>query len=327
MNTRRIERILGLILVLSAVALPGCELVPPPGQNPPETGKAPAAPANSDSNTAKFLEIAARPTKDWDITAASLLATQMARSGPNGLDSLFNLLADPAAKGEAKVLVSIVLTPLVQKTMIPRLTAMTQPGQNLDTRSCATQLLGMLQDPEASKRVRELSRDPELRVQVTAVYCLMRRDDTEAMQLALELWKRPDLNANQRVTLVQEIPVSRAAMMTPICRDAALDTKLSANIRTHAVEVLMRAGTEDVIPILQQCSQTDPEPRLQAFAKAGLDALRAGKQVNAVSPATPAAPAPAASVAPVAPVPSAEAPASGTPAQSSAPAAPAAATP
>lgn len=325
MNTQGIGRF--LVLALGVMAFQGCELVPPPAPGTPEGEKAPAAAANGNPDMAQFLEIANRSVKEWDITSASLLASKMARSGPNGADPLLDLLADPSVKGETKVLVTMVMVPMVRPPMIPRLIAMTQPGQNISTRSCATQLLGMVENPEAAKRTRELLHDPELRVQFAAVYCLMRDDDPEAIQLAVELWKRPDLELNQRVSLVQVIPLTRAVLMTPICREAALDTKLDPNARVHAVEVLVKAGTEDVMPVLQQCAQSDPEPRLRDFAKAGLDSLQAGKlggNATSVPPSEPTASAPTPTAAPASPAAPAEAPAA--PATAEAPAsAPAAA--
>ncbi len=301
-----------LLLLAGVVTFSGCELVPPPTGNTSDGSKASSAPGNPEnagSELTKFMEIAQRSIKEWDVPTASLLATQMARSGPKGADPLLDQLANPATKSEVKVLITMVMVPLVSPEMVPRLVAMTQPGQNEDTRGCATQLLGMVTIPDAVKRTRELLHDPDLRVQFAAVYCLMRDNDDEAINLAVELWKRPELNLNQRVSLVQVVPVARAAAMTPICREAAVDLKMDANTRVHAMEVLVKAGSEDAIATLKQCAENDPEPRIREYVKAGLASLAVKKPdaapavpAETAAPAEPAAPsAPAASAEPAPP--------------------------
>ncbi len=282
----------GMLLVVLVLAggLCGCDFSPATergeiaGSQP--GGAAGAAP--SGDFLAQWLEIANQGVQQWDVPRASLLVNQMAQSGPEGLEPMFKLLEDPAGKPEPKVLATMTILPLLRPESVPRLLAMTEPKNEVTTRSCATQMLGMLASPEAEARTRALMKDPVLEVQFAAVYCLLRDGDAEAVSIMPELWKRPELSKNQRDSLISSIPMSAAAMAAAVCREAATDARLLPENRRHAIEILVSQGDAESLAVLEKCAQSDPDAGVRDFAKAGLEAAKAR---SASAPA--AAPAPA----------------------------------
>lgn len=253
-----------LVGLMTGVLATGCI---PAGDGSPVPGR--------DALMAEWVQIANSPRNEWDVPRASLLVHEMDATGPDGLLPLFALLSDSAASTQARVLATITLAPVLRPALAETLVALTQPGVDEMGRSCAAQLLGDLSTPESTARLRELMRDASLSVRFTAVYRLLAAGDTEAQDVALQLWAIPELNANQRSSLVQGIPEPAAGRFIGVCKDAVLRSDLDLEARKRAVRLLVRSADPSGTAVLDQCASSDATSELRDLARAGAAALRA----------------------------------------------------
>ena len=259
-------------IVIMVCSLPGCGIRGAPSENQE---------IKPDDILQAWKELPKAGLENMDTTSAAILAQQLSRTGPNGLKPLIDIIGDPASTPEAKVLAVISLTPLVDSGMAPRLMEMTAPGLDPTTRSCAAHLLGLLESPEITARLRALCDDEEQQVRTAATIVLVMRQDPEILDRIPEIWHSPETTMKQREDLAYMLPESFAATHPELMGAIATDLDLASGARQRALMFLGRFGTKSDILTLQTCATTDPDPALRALA---LDAIGAIEERAAGKP-------------------------------------------
>ncbi len=223
---------------------------------------------------AQWHEIPKAGHESMDVGSAIEIANAMAASGPNGLDPLLRVLEEPEESPTAKMLAVICLSPHMQESFLPRLTALTQPEHNQATRGCAAHLLGVSGAPEAEARVRELFADPDKHVRKAAVLIMTRRGDKDALAQALTLWEDPDISDADRSELVLGFPDHAAADNLHIFAAAFCMTGLDGQARSRAIQLLGLLGGADLLPAMDACLEQETDANLRDMLDAAITAVR-----------------------------------------------------
>ena len=209
-----------------------------------------------------------------DAVTATYIAQQLAASGPEGLKPLLDVLEDPEGDPVAKVLVVISLTPHLRPELAPRLLGMTAEGNETTSRACATHLLGLMNLPEVTARMRELLQDQERRVRLSAAIVMIMRQDPEVLARVAEFWNDPEVTPQERLQIVLSLPDSSLQQYLTLFAEAVVDAGMDAAGRRHALTVLGRLGDASVLPALQTCAEKDPEESLRLLAQQAIEAVQ-----------------------------------------------------
>ncbi len=229
---------------------------------------------DTEALVAEWHALASAENGDLDIEAAHQIAGQLSRT-VGGLDPLFDVMANPESDPLTKVLVVISTTPFITEAHAPMLIELTDAAHEQTTRSCATNLLGQLDDhAPAAARLHELKdQEANYTVRLAAILSLMKQRDAEALEMAPEIWEHPDTTDEQRTQIVYLMPNSRVYDFFDLFKDAAVNPNIEFSARMRAVSVVAQADDPSALPILEQVAREDSSEDIRRLATRGRIAM------------------------------------------------------
>lgn len=287
----------GLCVVLAlAVVLGACGKKAGTPQNLAQEWKAVADAALKDSR------------KQADVGKAIGLAKQMAGTGPEGINPLLDILADPQENPRTKMLVTISITPVVAKENLVRIAELTDAKYEVNTRVNAAHLVASYNDESLNKRAMELLKDPEPRVRMAVLNMQLMRGVPEAIAAVEEAWKDPKLSAGERGQLVNGLPEKEAPKHLGLLAEALGNAQLDPQTRGRALRLLGQFGDASSLAAMEKAAKEDPDPEMRKAAQQAWEAAKSRLEAGgtSVAPATQAA---GAATAPETPAPETPAPA------------------
>lgn len=241
---------------------------------PPTPSISPAAP--SEEELMQQWRGLLRPSlEEIDMAKALQIAHQMVQQGPESVLRFFDIIASKEEEPMAKLLAVISLTPYTNEEHLERLLALTAPDHDNATRGCAAHLLGLLVNPEAQGRLRELFDDADPHVSKVATLVLLRMDDEAAAAKALEMWSNPETGDDVRSEIVLAFPGMRAGAHLSLFVEAVCRSELKEPVRIHAVNTIGMLADSEVISEIDACLDGEGESELKALwegAKAAIEA-------------------------------------------------------
>lgn len=259
-----------LILTAMPLVLWGC-------WSGPATPPAPAA-EPPEQLVAQWTALATAGKDNLDVPKAGEIASKLAAQGPEKLLPLLDVLAQKDADPYEKVMVVMTTMPAISQFHEPRLIELTGTPIDSVSRGAAAHLLGVLQQrrmgtPQGLARLRELMADPDRHVSSAAILVMELAGDPEALAKALELWSSAGATSEERTSIVLNMPQQAVIQNTKLYAEAVLDTKLSAEVRKHAIQGLGMVGDATVLDALKKCAETETDPALKDMAQAAADAV------------------------------------------------------
>lgn len=190
------------------------------------------------------------------------LGVQLQTLGPDKLDPLFDVLADPDADPAKKVLVVVTLQNIVDATMTPKLIPLTSAEYDVNTRSAAAQLISLAQDPSTRDLLLELSEDDDTRIRLAALQGLALMNNNEAIAKLQAMYTDEGIQPAVRDRIVQTLARFPDPGSLPIYRAAAVDVLLEPASRFAAVVGLGDQGTEADLAVLDEAADNGGDPNL-----------------------------------------------------------------
>ena len=198
-----------------------------------------------------------------DMDRAMIIANELALQGADGLAPLFEVIENPEETPMAKMLAVVSLDPHVNDSYMEKLMPLTESKYDSITRGCAAHLLGNCVDSVAFFKVRDLAHDADPHVSKVASMVMLRKGDIDVMPKILEIWDAPDASPKDREEIVLGMPPMLAGKHIRIFTEAISNDNLSVAARSHAIMVLGKIASPDVIPAMKSCQEklTDEELR------------------------------------------------------------------
>ena len=257
------------VVIWAALALTaGCGISSTP-QNPP-----PLKVSSPDELIAAWKQLPETTFENMDFNIASAIVETLAKTAPDRLEFLWEVLADSQAKPNAKVLATFCLQRHIQAEDAARLIALAAPDKERTTRGCALNLLSGINTPEAVQAIRGMLDDADTHVAAEAAISLLRRDDPAALERVEKIWNAPDTSIAKKVEIILALPDSEAARFLPLIQETAKNAAMDLEARKRAVTILAGIGAPDDLALLESLAN-DPEEVIQALAKSGIEAAKA----------------------------------------------------
>jgi HEAT repeat protein len=262
-------------------------------------------PATPESLVAEFRAVADAALEDIhkqaDLPRANAITQQLAAMGPQAIDKLLDILAEPEADPRTKMLVTICVKPVLAKENMPRILSLTEASHNVNTRVNAAHIVGSFNDEALIAKVAELLKDPEPRVRMAVFQTQLLRGTPEALAMVDAMWADKETPLNDRVQLVVGLPEAKVGEHLKMFEEALRDVALVPQARLRAVSVLGRLGDATALAALEEAAAKDPDKNVKAEAQIAWEAAKSRLEATAAgaeSPATAPVPAPTAEVAP-----------------------------
>ncbi len=240
----------------------------------------PAAPAaeSPEQLVSQWMTMASGDREKMDTQKLAEIVQKLAAQGPDKLTPLLDVLADKDADPGKKVLVVVMTMPFISQSHEPRLIELTGTQIDSVSRGCAAHLLGVLQHrgagtPAGLARIRELMVDTDRHVSSAAILVMEQYGDPDGVAKAIELWSSPEATAEERNSIVLNMPQLAVMKNTKLFAEAVLDAKLPAESRSRAIKDLGIIGDASVLDALKKCAETETDPALKEMAKASAEAV------------------------------------------------------
>lgn len=250
-------------------ALVGCE-APIPSAPPAEVTP------SSKASWAQWLEIADAPPAQRDIERAVLLTSTMAKT-PEGLTPMVAYLGDPSVDAEKRIVAIICLS--TQQSELAAfestLSSWTEPEQDEQTRKLATHVLGLLDTPDALKRMSLLLDDSARPVREAAMGVMLSFHPERVQDRIEAYWDDPETSVMSREQVITGMPPELIKPFIRLYGDAATDLRLTSMVRLKSINVLGQLGTQEHIAILRRCVDNDPDDEVKEQARGALALLEA----------------------------------------------------
>lgn len=245
-----------------------------------------------DSLVAEFRAVADAAQKDIhkrpDLPRATAIAQQLAAMGPEATNKLLDILAEPDADPRTKMLVTMCVKPVLAVENYPRILALTEPSNEINTRVNAAHITGSFNDPTLIARTKELLKDPEPRVRMAAFQTQLMLGTPEALAEVETIWADPETPLNDRTQLVLGMPESAAVEHLKIFAEALADATLVSQARIRALTILGRFGDESALAALEKAAASDPDPNVRQEAQIAWEAAKSRLDATAVAVPAPA---------------------------------------
>jgi len=223
---------------------------------------------------AQWREIPKAGHKHMDIQQALSITGAMARSGPEGLTPLFDVLAGADEDPVSKMLAVICLTPHFNESWLPRLTPLMTPENDPVTRGCAIHLASTYHSDEAFRQIKKYLTDDNTHVQKVAMLTLLRYGDLDALKETIAYWKGPDISSHDRNEIILAFPDAQAAEHLWLFEEAACGEGLDSPARKRAIQLLGALSDMDVLEELTTCLEKETDDELRGLLRFAIDAIR-----------------------------------------------------
>ncbi len=209
-------------------------------------------------------------------TALTISSQMISLYGEEGINKIFNVLANPQEKPLGKYLAVMSLTPYVKENWVDRLRPLTEPDKEVNTRVCALALLSLIQTPEVTAHLKKMINDPEPRVQFEVLTALAKRGEPEGIQQIGKLWDSSIDSPEKREHIILSIPPAEVQKFLPLFREAAKDEQIAPTIRRDAITQIGRYGKhQEDIDTLKSIVDKEIQSDLKELAQSALDAVNA----------------------------------------------------
>lgn len=268
-----------MLLVMGMLLLVACS---PREAAVPKILDAPQAVESDTDLMGLWRSIPQEKLEDTDVNRAVAVAGQLAATGPDGLEPIFDVLSSEDTNPVEKIVATISLGPHLNESHIPRLLALTEPALNQTVRGCAIHLLGLIANPDADKRIHELMNDPDAHVSKEAAFALLRRGDEAAVQKVLELWTADTMTDENRNEIILAFPTDRAKDHLFIYEEVICNQNVDFAARAHALNLLGMLGTATAVAKIDACLESEKIPQMLDRMNAAKTAILARENQSTV---------------------------------------------
>ena len=208
-------------------------------------------------------DLAAEPPGKMDEGSAKMIAGKLA-AVEGGLDMLFEVLADPESRPEAKLLAVVSLQPQLSLSLEPRIDQLTEPGLDPTTRACATQLLAFLRSEFSLNKLRTLLDDANHQVKMAALLGLLEAGKDDVFDHAEALWHADAARGQDRTAMILALPDTYAQThLADYAAALADDIEIAPHARMIAAGALARSQDRQWLGALAKAAESDPDAQVR----------------------------------------------------------------
>ncbi|HOV33459.1 MAG TPA: HEAT repeat domain-containing protein [Candidatus Hydrogenedens sp.] len=275
------SRLFSLLIIVSFCLTFSCT---PKKEQPSET----ANPSLNDLYQAWYTQTTLQKENIDFQTALTISSQMISIYGEEGINKIFNALANPQEKPLGKYLAVMSLTPYVKENWLDRLRPLTEPDKEVNTRVCALALLSLIQTPEVTAHLKKMINDSEPRVQFEVLTALAKRGEPEGIQQIGKLWESSRESPEKREHIILSIPPIEVRNFLHLFREAAKDEQITPTVRREAITQIGRYGkNQEDIDTLKSIVDKEIEGNLKELAQSALDAVNARLQSNSLPQGLP----------------------------------------
>ncbi|HOS01733.1 MAG TPA: hypothetical protein PKZ01_01555 [Candidatus Hydrogenedentes bacterium] len=233
------------------------------------------APQDTESLIAEWKQLAAVGRKSMSNNRCREIATILKQTDPQALQVMLDLIADPAASGEAKSVAAYSLELFVDRSMLDFLRPLTAAEHDVNTRVCALHLLASSQYDENASIFRSLQTDPDRRIRMAALVGLVGVGDSEARIQLVEWYHLPDVTGFEKARIITSMLRAPVREDIPVFLAALADPDATPFVRFSCVQMLATVGDASVIPAIRQARERESYPEIQEVMDSAIAMLEA----------------------------------------------------
>ena len=241
---------------------------------PEDTLSSPVA-AGPDAILAEWKTLIANPEEHQNDPRCQVLTAMLAAQAPERLNTMVDLLTDPATKPESKLVILFSLESVLTPELVARLLELTQPEVDGTVRSGVTMLLARSADPAVDARFRELQDDEDRRVRLAALNALTLHGDEDARARLREMYFEEDTPAPFKERIALTFGMMPQTGDVGVLSDAASFETLGNDTRTAVVSALAVLGEPEALPALRACADGEYPEDIKAIARDAVLAIEA----------------------------------------------------
>lgn len=230
--------------------------------------------AKADALVKEWFDLARAPKENLNNPRCRQIALELLDIRAEELKPIFEVVADPDAAIETKVLAVATLDCVVVPGVLPWLTTLVSPQVTADTRACAVQLLAVSRDPSVIPTLRSCASDPDKRTRLAALVGLMAQGDSEARKTLAAQFRTEGVGRKERARILTSFLSDPRAEDLPLFLASTQDAELPANMRLQAVTMVGRFGDASAVTALEQLAQTEQDEQIREFAKDAIAAIK-----------------------------------------------------
>jgi len=224
------------------------EVQPQAGSN----GAKPGAPATEEL-LAEWNTLAEEPALNMSNPRLVSLGLQLKTKEPEAVKPLIEILGDPDAAPEQKVMVVVTLQGLdFGDEVIEMLKPLVEQDRETTTRASATQLLAFAQDRDLKPMFENLLDDPSPRVRLAALQGLAGLGDQDAFARMEKLYGEEDTTAAEKNRIVQTLARFPEPEYRHIYREALTNPLLEAQSVLSAAAALSMVGETEDLDVIEE---------------------------------------------------------------------------
>jgi HEAT repeat protein len=198
------------------------------------------------------MTMAETPEAYFDVKDPIRLGIELSDTGPNALDPLFAILADPDAGPAKKRLVVVTVEQIMKRDMVPKLLPLVADTYDGTTRACAVHLLANAGDAELEPTFVELRSDSDPRVKLAALRGLAALGSEEGRTALTEIYNDAEAPPAHRELAVIDLAAHFAPESMDLMRDVLRKGELTEATQRSAAEAIGRHGVPEDIPLMRE---------------------------------------------------------------------------